>query len=194
MRNRTMTKLLVLNHHGLSIEALVGLLASLGADVDLIEPESIMGKLPVREYDGVVASGGYLKSATRQETLRRYSSFFEELDSPYLGICLGMKILGFCYGARIGKTPPVVGESLISLRGFPLSPSLGEFKVHQNHKYQLLPPLPRSLENFTAEGQPIQAVKVMGRDLYAVQFHPEVGDSPARVIVANFVSMCSGRR
>jgi GMP synthase-like glutamine amidotransferase len=188
-----MTYLLVLNHRGVSIDALVGLLTSLGAEVDLIEPESIHGPLPIRGYDGVVASGGYLRSATRQETLRRYSAFFEELESPYLGICLGMKILGFCYGARLGKTPPVVGSSLISLRGFPLAPDLSDFKVHQNHKYQLLPPLPDSLENFTAEGEPIQAVKVAGRDLYAVQFHPEVGESPARIIVANFVSLCSER-
>ncbi len=186
-----MMKLLVLNHRGLSVDELVGLVGGLGAEFDLVEPESIAGPLPVSGYDGVIASGGYLRAAQRQETLRRYSAFFQGLERPYLGICLGMKILGFCYGARIGRTPPVVGETLISLRGFPLSPGLSEFRVHQNHRYQLLPPLPNSLEDFTAAGGPIQAVKVAGRDLYAVQFHPEVGESPARVIVANFVSLCS---
>ncbi len=50
-----MTYLLVLNHRGVSIDALVGLLTSLGAEVDLIEPESIHGPLPIRGYDGVVA-------------------------------------------------------------------------------------------------------------------------------------------
>jgi GMP synthase-like glutamine amidotransferase len=31
----------------------------------------------------------------------------------------------------------------------------------------------------------------VGRDHYAVQFHPEVGETPARVIFKNFISMCS---
>jgi len=189
-----MTRLLVLNHRGVSLESLVGLVRSLGAEIDLIEPEEIEGPLPVRGYGGVIASGGFLKAATRQETLGRYSVFFEELEIPFLGICLGMKILGFCYGARIGKRRPVVGDYEVSLRGFPLSPGLSEFTVRQNHRYELLPPLPVSLENFTAVGHPIQAVKVVGKAQFAVQFHPEVGDSPARIIVANFVSMCGGRK
>lgn len=189
-----MTRILVLNHRGVSLDALVGLVGSLGVGVDLIEPEAIAGPLPVRGYDGVIASGGFLKSTTRQETLGRYSVFFEELESPFLGICLGMKILGFCYGARIGKRRPVVGDYRVSLRGFPLSPELSEFTVRQNHRYELLPPLPDSLQNFTAPGHPIQAVKVVGKAQFAVQFHPEVGDSPPRVIVANFVSMCAGRK
>jgi len=189
--SESMTRVLILNHRGVSLDALVELVRSLGAEIDLVEPETITGPLPVRGYDGFIASGGYLRSATHRDTLRRYSTFFEELERPYLGVCLGMKILGFCYGARIRRIAPVVGERRVSLRDFPLSPGLSEFSVRQNHKYELLPPLPEALQNFTAEGDPVQAVKVAGRDQYAVQFHPEVGKTPARIIVENFVSMCS---
>lgn len=186
-----MTRVLILNHRGVSLAALVELVRSFGVEVDLIEPEMIVGPFPVKGYDGVVASGGYLRSATHRETLQRYSTFFEELDRPYLGVCLGLKILGFCYGARIRKIPPVVGARRVSLRDFPLSPGLAEFTVRQNHKYELVPPLPEALENFTTEGDPVQAVKVMGREQYAVQFHPEVGETPARIIVENFIRKCS---
>ncbi|MDA4113533.1 MAG: hypothetical protein OK474_05775 [Thaumarchaeota archaeon] len=186
-----MTKVLILNHRGVSLDALVGLVRSLGAEIDLIEPETIVGPLPVTGYDGFIASGGFLRSASHRDTLRRYYDFFQDLERPYLGVCLGMKILGFCYGARIRKIPPVVGARRVSLRDFPLAPGLSEFRVRQNHKYELVPPLPHALENFTAEGDPVQAVKVVGKDQYAVQFHPEVGETPARVIVENFISMCS---
>ena len=186
-----MAKVLILNHRGVSLAALVGLVRSLGVEIDLVEPETIVGPFPVKGYDGVIASGGYLRSATHRDTLQRYSTFFEELERPYLGVCLGLKILGFCYGARIRKIPPVVGARRVSLRGFQLSPELAEFTVRQNHKYELVPPLPEALENFTAEGEPVQAVKVVGKDQYAVQFHPEVGETPARVIFKNFISMCS---
>jgi GMP synthase-like glutamine amidotransferase len=186
-----MPKVLVLNHRGVSLASLVNLLGAFGAKIDLVEPETIAGPLPVRGYDGVVASGGYLKGATHRETLRRYSMFFEQLESPFLGICLGMKILGHCYGARMGATAPVVGAQRVSLRGFPLCPGLSEFTVQQNHRYELLRPLPGALEDFTADGYSVQAVRVVGREQYAVQFHPEVGSGPAQVIIKNFVTECS---
>ncbi len=188
-----MTKVLVLNHHGNSLSSLLELVLGLGASIDLVEPEALTSPFPVGGYDGVIASGGYLKLATHRETLRRYSDFFGELDSPFLGVCLGMRILGHCYGARIGKMTPVVGEHRVSLRDFPLCPGLSEFVVHQNHRYGLLPPLPITLENFTKDTDSIQAVKVNGKEQYAVQFHPEVGESPARVIFQNFVLRCSGK-
>ena len=187
-----MARMLILNHRGVSLTYLVELVRDLGASVDLVEPEAIAGPLPVSGYDGVIASGGYLRSETRQDTLRRYSTFFEELSRPFLGVCLGMKILGFCYGARIGRISPVVGRSRVVLKGFPLCPGLSEFTVHQNHRYQLLRPLPPPLADFTADGNDVQAVKVRGKNQYAVQFHPEVGATPASVIFENFVSQCSG--
>jgi len=186
------TKLLVLNHRGLSVDSLVAALRRAGAGTDLVEPEEFAGPVPAGRYDGVVASGGYLRASARSTTLGRYSDLFRDLDRPYLGVCLGMKILGFCYGARIGNVGPVVGTRRVSLDGFPLCPGLAEFTVHQNHRYELLRPLPPSLRDYTSAG-PTQAVKVEGRDLYAVQFHPEVGTSPARVIFENFVSLCAGR-
>ncbi|MGA2663793.1 MAG: hypothetical protein ABSF83_02470 [Nitrososphaerales archaeon] len=186
------TKLLVLNNRGLSVDSLVAALRGAGATVDLVEPEAFVGAIPAGLYDGVVASGGYLRAASRAATLGRYSELFRDLDRPYLGVCLGMKVLGFCYGARIGNVGPVVGTRRVSLDGFPLCPGLSEFAVHQNHRYELLRPLPPSLRDYTSSG-PTQAVKVADRDLYAVQFHPEVGSSPARVIMENFVSLCAGR-
>src|SRR5271157_4220955 len=153
-----MARLLVLGHRGISVDSLVNLVRSLGASVDLVEPESIAGPITVTGFDEFIASGGYLRSATHRETLRRYSIFFEELERPFLGVCLGMRILGHCYGARIGKMEPEVGEYRVSLRGFPLCPGLSEFVVHQNHRYGLLPPLPSTLEDFTAGADSIQAV------------------------------------
>jgi GMP synthase-like glutamine amidotransferase len=187
-----MTTVLVLNHRGVSVDALAGAVAEQGATVQVAEPESFGARLPVSGFDGVIASGGYLKAGTHQQTLKKYSRFFEELDRPFLGVCLGMKILGFSYGARLGKTEPVIGDSKVRLRDFPLLPGLSEFRVHENHRYELLRPLPGSLEDFTAPGDPVEAVKVRGRHQYAVQFHPEVGESPARVLFANFLSLCAG--
>jgi len=188
-----MAKLLLLNHRGVSVQPLVELVRSLDADVETVEPEAIAGPLPASGYDGIIASGGYLKSSSRQDTLQRYSAFFGELRSPYLGICLGMRILGHCHGARFRKTAPVVGEYQVSLAGFPLCPELSDTTVYQNHRYEVIRPLPGSLEDFTARGSTVQAVKVVGKEQYAVQFHPEVGNHPVNVILRNFVSLCSGK-
>ncbi len=188
-----MTKLLVLNHRGVSVMPLIELVRSFGAEVVAIEPESFEGHLPTSGYDGVIASGGYLKSSSRQATLRKYSAFFDDLASPYLGVCLGMRILGHCHGARFRKTDPVVGEYQISLKRFPLCPELADLTVYQNHRYEVIRPLPSTLADFTAGGSSVQAVKVAGKSQFAVQFHPEVGNLPAGSILRNFVSLCSDK-
>lgn len=189
-----MVKVLILNHRGVSVDSLVGLVRSQGAKVDVIEPEVLAGPLPVSGYDGFMASGGYLKSSNYRESLQKYSGFFSDLERPFLGICLGMRILGHCYGARTRRIAPAIGDYLVSLEGFPLCPELSEFLVYENHKYELMRPLPTALQDFTAGALAPQAVKVAGKDQYAVQFHPEVGDGPAQVIVRNFVSVCSRSR
>jgi len=185
-----MTKLLIMNHRGVSVPALVEQLRRLGTDVNLVEPESFHWRTGASGFDGVIASGGYLRSKTHRETLNAYSSFLEELLVPFFGICLGLRILGHCHGARFRKTEPVTGIQRVTLSGFPLCPQLSSFPAHQNHRYELLRPLPETLQDFSV-GHDVQAVKVVGMDQYAVQFHPEVGNGPAATTIENFVLLCS---
>jgi len=185
-----MSRLLILNHHGASVPELIARVRETGVSFEVIEPDEV-GRSSAQGFDGVIASGGYLRAETYKTELQAYSAFLEDLDRPFLGICLGLKILGHVYGARMKRIPPAVGTYTVHFqREYPLAPGVQECKVYQGHKYELLPPLPDALENYATNGSPVQAVKVKGKDRFGLQFHPELSENPARAIVQNFVSIC----
>jgi GMP synthase-like glutamine amidotransferase len=161
-----------------------------GASFEVIEPESVK-RSSAQGFDGVIASGGYLRAESYRTDLQAYSQLLEDLDRPFLGICLGLKILGHCYGARMRKIAPAVGTYVVHFqREYVLAPGVRECTVYQSHRYELLQPLPEALENYATNGSPVQAVKTRGTDRFGLQFHPELSEKPARTIIQNFVSLC----
>jgi GMP synthase (glutamine-hydrolysing) len=183
-------KLLLLDHHGASVPALVQSIKEAGCGLDVVQPEKVT-RSSAAGYDGVIASGGYLRSESHGKVLQAYSGLLEDLDVPFLGICLGMKVIGYCFGARIRRIPPAVGMQVVKFhREFPLAPMVEECLAYQSHKYELLLPLPGRLENFATGESPVQAIKAKGRELYGVQFHPELSQGKTRSIIENFVARC----
>ncbi len=191
MRATHAVRILILNHRGGSVRSLITCVKTTGADFDLLEPEAVKDSSRAEEYDGVIASGGCLRAGNHRDILRWYSDLLSKLNVPFLGICLGLRILGYCYGARMRKIPLVVGSYTVRFhREFPLAPTLRECTVYESHRYELIPPLPETLDNYASNTSRIQAVKVKAREQYGVQFHPEVGETPAGIIIKNFTSIC----
>jgi para-aminobenzoate synthetase len=170
--------------------ALLECVEEVGAAFDLIEPEEVTPS-SAQGYDGVIASGGSLPLESYREVLAVYSELLDRLDRPFLGICLGLKILGHHYGARMRRIAPAIGLFPVHFhREYPLAPGLKGCRVYQGHRYELLLPLPDVLENYASDGGPVQAIQVKGLERYGVQFHPEKSEAPARAIMKNFVSRC----
>jgi GMP synthase (glutamine-hydrolysing) len=187
-------KLLVLNHHGSSVSALIERLGESRASLTVVEPADVR-PYSARGFDGVVASGGYLRAETYRRELDVYSRLLEDLDRPFLGICLGLKILGRHYGARMRRIAPAVGTYRVHfVREYPLAPGILDCSVYQGHQFELIPPLPDVMENYATDGSPVQAVKIRGSERYGVQFHPELSGDPACQILENFVALCSRDR
>lgn len=185
-----MPRLLVLNHHGTSFPFLIKGLEATGAELNVIEASEVTPSSP-RSFDGVVASGGYLASRTHRKELEVYSRMLDELERPFLGICLGLKILGHHYGARMRRIDPAMGmQPLHFVSEYPLAAGILDCLVYQGHKYELIPPLPSEMENYATDGSPVQAVKIRGKQMYGVQFHPELSGEPAIEILRSFVSLC----
>jgi GMP synthase-like glutamine amidotransferase len=187
-------RILVMDHRGQSVSELVEYLRP-RASFDRIHPEEVraFGPALASGYDGILATGGFLESGSRRRVLDWYGDLLRESEKPFLGICLGMKIVGYCYGARMRKTPPDVGFREISFQGdFPLAEGVKTLRVYEKHKFELVPPLPRPLRNYASGGSPVQAVTVDGRPQFAVQFHPEVG-SDATIVLDRFLELCAGR-
>src|SRR5580658_10418638 len=142
--NRDMPRLLILDNRGQSVPELIARVRATGASFK-VEGPSTLHRSSADGFDGVIASGGSLTAETHQRDLKAYAEFLEELDRPFLGICLGLRILGHCYGARMRRIPsPAAGTFVVRFeRDFPLAPGVRECSVYQSHKYELLLPLPR---------------------------------------------------
>jgi len=143
------------------------------------------------DADGLVLSGG--PSIERTGRCDEYV----ELGVPVLGICLGMQVMARDLGGRVGGgdyggyadvTVDIVDES-DPLTG-PLAP---ETRVWASHADEVKD-LP---EGFGLTGRsevcPVEAMSDADRDLYGVQWHPEVAHTAeGQQLFENFVAICEG--
>jgi len=183
-------KILVFDNNSETLNLLVRLLRSLNATVAVKSPT----RLPTGDFLGVVISGGALPREHYKEILNLYKRFLESTEIPVLGICLGMRILGYCYGARIRRMPEIE-EGLIEVKfhkDYPLAQGYERLKVQQDHIYEVIC-IPPCLTNYGSSTKcKIQAVKHRSKLQFAVQFHPEIdGASGGRIILENFLNLCS---
>jgi len=186
VRNR---KILVFNNNSETLDLLVKSLRSLNASVEVKPPT----RLPTGDFLGVVISGGALPRERYKEILNLYKSFLASTEIPVLGICLGMRILGYCHGARIRRMPEIE-EGIVEVKfhkDYPLAPGYGRLKTQQNHLYELVC-MPLYLTNYGSSAKcRIQAVKHQSKPQFGVQFHPEIdGTSDGYIILENFLNLC----
>ena len=179
-------KILIFDHNSDLVE-LLDYLRQAGVQLELKKP---MTNLNPKIFDGIIAPGGSLPRENYREILKWYIKFLNRIKKPFLGICLGQKIIGYCYGARIRKIPKE--EEIITInfhKQFPLAPNVKELNVFESHEFELISPLPNTLENYASSGKSIvQAIKVCGKEQYAVQFHPERKGNEGHIILDNFIA------
>ncbi len=181
-----MTKIVVVDNHGQFTHLERRALRDLGVDVELIDNETPPAEV---DADGVVLSGGPDMDQIGQ------SPAYLEADVPVLGICLGMQIMAEELGGRVGSgeyggyadvTVDVLEED------DPLTGSLHpETRVWASHADEVKE-VPEGFE-LTARSDvcDVEAMSDVDRDLYGVQWHPEVAHTEeGDEIFENFLEIC----
>ena len=169
-----MTRVDVIDNHGQFTHLEQRALRDMGVDVELVDnttpPEEI-------DADGLVLSGG--PSIDRIGNCPDYLN----LDIPVLGICLGHQIIARELGGEVGE-----GD----YGGYPLVGSLApETRVWASHADEVK----RVPDGFvrTAESDVcgVEAMSDADRDLYGVQWHPEVAHTEeGEEVFENFLARC----
>ncbi|CAA7601041.1 Glutamine amidotransferase type 1 domain protein [Acididesulfobacillus acetoxydans] len=143
-----------------------------------------------------VISGGY-RDSYESFDLDIFGSEFEltcALRVPFLGICGGHQHLALAYGGSVRRcyygneekgftSVGVIKQSRLT-DGLP-----EEFPVFQYHNCEIAELPPGFEVLMQSQKCRIQAVKLKGKEVYGVQFHPERFDaehSAGRTILANF--------
>ncbi len=147
---------------------------------------------------GVILSGGP-SSVTDEDAPRLKPEFYERVKAPILGICYGMQLVAIDMG---GKSAPaarreyghaklkVLSGKTAVFDGLPFE--LDVWMSHGDHVTEL----PEGFHKTATTGDVVTAIENHEKQIYCVQFHPEVSHTPlGKEILRNFlfiVCECSG--
>ncbi len=147
----------------------------------------------VRDWNpaGLILSGG--PSSVYDEGVPQLEAGLLELGVPVLGICYGMGLLARWAGGEVvggarreyGRAEMEVREADRLFRGFEPGERTTVWMSHGDHVEEP----PQGFEVLAStEGLPVAAFRHLERDVYGVQFHPEVAHTArGEEILENFV-------
>ncbi|AXR78783.1 GMP synthase subunit A [Natrarchaeobaculum sulfurireducens] len=184
-----MTKIVVVDNHGQFTHLEQRALRDLGVETELVDNETPPEDV---DADGIVLSGG-----PDMDRIGQSPAYLED-GRPVLGICLGMQLIADELGGRVGGgdyggyadvTVEVLDEDdLLTGSLYP------ETRVWASHADEVKD-VP---EGFTITARSdvcnVEAMSDPDRDLYGVQWHPEVAHTEAgEEIFENFLEICDGQ-
>jgi GMP synthase (glutamine-hydrolysing) len=184
-----MTRIVVVDNHGQFTHLEHRALRDLGIDTEIVDNETSPEAV---DADGVVLSGG--------PDMDRIGRSADYLDAgvPVLGICLGMQLIAEELGGRVGSGDYGGYADVtvdIELDDDPLVGSLApETRVWASHADEVK----QVPEGFVRTGHSdicaVEAMSDTSRDLYGVQWHPEVAHTEeGEEVFENFVDICKAR-
>ena len=181
-----MTKIVVVDNHGQFTHLEHRALRDLGVETDLIDNGTAPADV---DADGIVLSGGPDMDRIGQ------SRAYLEGDVPVLGICLGMQVIAEELGGRVGGGE-YGGYADVTVEILddddPLVGSLApETRVWASHADEVKS-VPDGF-SLTARSDVcgVEAMSDTERDLYGVQWHPEVAHTEeGDEVFENFLEIC----
>ena len=147
-----------------------------------------------RRPRGLILSGG--PASVYADGAPRLDPALLELGIPVLGICYGMQLVarelgGDVQGAEIGefgRSELIVRDTGRLLRGVPREQS-----CWMSHRDTVFAPPPGFTALASSSASPVAALESVERDVYGIQFHPEVAHTPyGQHIVTTFLEEICG--
>jgi len=146
---------------------------------------------------GVILSGGP-SSVTDEDAPRVEAGFFNAVDAPVFGICYGMQLAAIDLG---GRSEPAARREYGHAKLKVLSGStklfnklpfeLDVWMCHGDHVTEI----PPGFRKTATTGDVVTAMESEERDIYCVQFHPEVSHTPlGKEVLRNFLFNICGCR
>ena len=155
-----------------------------------VDAEEIARRAP----KGVILSGG--PASVYDDGAPQLDPALLELGVPVLGICYGMQLLarelgGVVKGAEVGE----FGRSQLSVHtnGILLSGTPEEQTCWMSHRDTVFEPPPQFVALAASTASPVAAFESRQREIYGIQFHPEVVHTPyGQQVLTNFLRMVCG--
>ncbi|WP_277553978.1 GMP synthase subunit A [Halobaculum limi] len=179
-------RIVVIDNHGQFTHLEGRALRDLGVDTEILDNDTDPADI---DADGIVLSGG-----PSMDRVGRCSEYLE-LGVPVLGICLGLQFIADELGGRV-ESGDYGGYADVDVRIIdeddPLVGSLApETRTWASHADEVVEP-PEGF-HVTADSDVcgVEAMSDPDRELYGVQWHPEVSHTErGEEVFENFVAIC----
>jgi GMP synthase (glutamine-hydrolysing) len=179
-------RIVVIDNHGQFTHLEKRALRDAGVDTEIVDNETPPAEI---DADGLVLSGG--PSMDRTGRCEEYV----EMDVPVLGICLGMQFLAEELGGRVGGGD-YGGYADVTVEILddddPLIGSLApETRTWASHADEVKEIPDGFTHTATSDVCGVEAMSDTERDLYGVQWHPEVAHTErGEEVFENFIEIC----
>ncbi len=148
-----------------------------------------------KKYKGIVFSPGPGKPENAGEMMNIIDRYKDII--PMLGICLGHQAIGASFGAKIIKMKKVMHgktDTITLLKKNNIVKNIpNKFIATRYHSLEISKKLLPSqiLTLATSAEKNIMAIKIKGKNIYGLQFHPEsIATSYGKVFFKNFIKIC----
>jgi GMP synthase (glutamine-hydrolysing) len=187
-------QVVVLDYGGQYSQLIARRVRELGVFSELLPHHVGAAEVAKRKPKGLILSGG--PASVYAEDAPRLEAELLELGIPVLGICYGMQLLtrelgGEVQGAAVGefgRSKLTVTESGRLLAGLPQ-----EQTCWMSHRDTVFAPPPGFAALASSSESPVAALESVERDIYGIQFHPEVVHTPyGQDIITRFLEDICG--
>jgi GMP synthase (glutamine-hydrolysing) len=154
----------------------------------------LLEQIAARKPRGIILSGG--PASVYADGAPPLDQGLLELGVPVMGICYGMQLLVHTLGGRVeqaevgefGRSELHVSEPGVLLKGMPRDQT-----CWMSHRDTVFEPPPGFTALASSSGSPVAAVEAPERQIYGIQFHPEVVHTPyGEEILTRFLTEICG--
>jgi GMP synthase (glutamine-hydrolysing) len=187
-------EVVVLDYGGQYSQLIARRLRECGVFSELLPHDAPIEEIVRRRPRGLVLSGG--PASVYADGAPRLNRELLELGVPVMGICYGMQLLVHELGGRVeqadvgefGRSDLHVREPGVLLRGTPT-----EQTCWMSHRDTVFEPPPGFEALASSSSSPVAAIEDTTRNIYGIQFHPEVVHTPyGQQILTRFLTEICG--
>lgn len=181
--------IVIINNFGQYNHRISRTLTYLKIENKLVSNETSLEDIKSMNPEGIILGGG-----PSIERIGNCEDIIKEMDVPILGICLGHQVIANVFGGET-KSAEIESYAQIDLN---IEKEIGIFDgvgksltVWASHKDEVIT-LPEDFEIIASSDKcAIEAMKHKDKEIYGIQFHPEVQHTPrGGEIFENFYKIC----
>ena len=175
----TSQEVLVLDFGGQYSQLIARRVRECGVFSELLPHDVSIDSIRARSPRGLILSGG--PASVYADGAPKLNMDLLELGVPVLGICYGMQAMVLELGGRVESAPVgEFGRSHLTLKdeGRLLTGQPREQSCWMSHRDTVFDPPPGFTALASSSESPVAALEDTSRDLYGIQYHPEVVHTP----------------